>query len=112
MALLPSKEFEPPVGFHSSALPVVGLSGGDVVAADDLVAEAVAREALAGAVADVVEPGVAGLGRAGRRLDELEVPADVDRVLGDGHRVDAVEVARDPQRLDVGVLDATSALSG
>ena len=85
---------------------MVGLDRGEVVAADDGVAEPVAREALTGAVADVLEPGVAGLAGAGlRRLDEAEVATDVDRLLGDGHRVDAVEVPGDPQRLHVGVLE-------
>ena len=55
MALLPSKELEP--GFHSSALPVGRVERAEVLAADHLVAEAVAGEALAGAVADVVETG-------------------------------------------------------
>ena len=80
-------------------LAVGRVEGADVVAADHRVAEAVAGQALPGAVADVVEAGP-GVGR-GRRLLEAEVAADVDRPLGDGDRVDAVEVARDPQRLDV-----------
>ena len=67
------------------------------------VAEAVAGQALAGAVADVVQAGPRVVGSVGR-LDEAEVAAEVDGLLGDGHRVDAVEVAGDPQRLDVGVL--------
>ena len=55
MALSPSNELEPVMGCHSSALPVGGGDRRDVVATDHLVAEAVAGEALAGAVADVVE---------------------------------------------------------
>ena len=60
MALLPSKEFET-VGYHSSASTGGRARRGEVVAADHGVAEAVAGQALAGAVADVLEPGVAGV---------------------------------------------------
>ena len=86
-------------GVPLQRLAVGRVERADVVAADHGVAEAVAGQALPGAVADVVEagPGV----RGGGRLLEAEVAADVHRPLGDGHRVDAVEVARDPQRLDV-----------
>ena len=55
MALLPSNEFEP--AYHSLAVPVTGSSSTEVVTTDDLVAETVAGQALAGAVADVVEAG-------------------------------------------------------
>ena len=63
MALLPSKEFE-------TGVPLQRLAGGrvergEVVAADDRVAEAVAGQALAGAVADVVEAGPRVVGRSG-----------------------------------------------
>ena len=66
MALLPSKEFEPGV-------PLQRLAGGrveraDVVAADHLVAEAVAGQALAGAVADVVQAGPRVVGAVGDSL--------------------------------------------
>ena len=70
----------------------------EVLAVDDVVAEAVAREPLALAVADVVESRPRLLG--GRGLVPVEVATDVDRLLGDGHRVDAVEAAGDPERLD------------
>ena len=77
MALSPSNELEPLGRVPLQRLAVDGVEGRDVVAADHLVAEAVAGQALAGAVADVVEAGPRVVG--GRRLDEPEVPADVDR---------------------------------
>ena len=52
MALSPSNELEP--GSHSIALPVP-VERTEVVTADHLVAQAVAAQALAGAVADVVQ---------------------------------------------------------
>ena len=53
MAFSPSTELE--VEYHSRALPVAGSSRPEVLAPDHVVTEAVAAEALAGAVADVVE---------------------------------------------------------
>ena len=72
MALSPSKELDPwrvPLG----GLAVDRVDRGDVVAADDLVAEAVAGQALARAVADVVQARVHG-SWAVRRLDECQCP--------------------------------------
>ena len=95
--MLPSNEFEP--GFHSSGLADDRVEGADVVADDDVVAEAVAGQALTTAVADVGQTRP----RVGRRsaTHVVEVAADVDGRLADRQRVDAVEGPRDPQRLDV-----------
>ena len=62
MAVFPMLEFEP--GFHSSAVPSSGFEGTEVLAVHHGVAEAVAGQALAGAVADVGRPGN-GLGAEG-----------------------------------------------
>jgi hypothetical protein len=95
--LVPLERVRPRVPLEGLAVDRVQRC--DLVAADHLVTEPVAAEALTEAVSDVGE--ARPRNGSGRRRGEHEVTADVDRDVADRERVDAVEQPRDPERLHV-----------